>query len=183
MTEDLFSDLERISNVHSNGRSCIGGTECDVAVLNNAGHFRDGVIFHNTLASSDYGYLQHGTFEPRPNYFATLLWTRLMGQTVYASGETIREGAHVYAHSRKDGKDGYVYLIINNSKEVTEVELDVPSVRYTLTGNGKLRSRTMLLNGRELVLGENDALPCLCGDAQEAGKIELAPGSCTFLVI
>ena len=26
----------------------------------------DGVIFHNTLASSDYGFLKHGTFEPRP---------------------------------------------------------------------------------------------------------------------
>ena len=77
--------------------------------LNELGEFctvTDGVIFHNTLASSDYGFLKHGTFEPRPNYFAVLLWNRLMGKTVYASGEAIREGAHVYCHSRKDGKDG-----------------------------------------------------------------------------
>ena len=76
-----------------------------VRELNEFGDFAvatNGVIFHNTLASSDYGYLKHGTFEPRPSYFAALLWNQLMGQTVYASGEEIREGAHVYAHSRKD---------------------------------------------------------------------------------
>ena len=73
-----------------------------------------GVIFHNTLASSDYGYLKHGTFEPRPSYFAALLWNQLMGETVYDCG-SVSEGAHVFAHSRKDGKEGYAYLVINNS--------------------------------------------------------------------
>ena len=153
--------------------------------LNELGEFctvTDGVIFHNTLASSDYGFLKHGTFEPRPNYFAVLLWNRLMGKTVYASGEEIREGAHVYAHSRKDGKDGYAYLVINNSQEVTTVELPGQAQVYALTGNGKLRSRTMLLNGRELVLGENDALPELSGVAA-SGTVEVAPGGCTFIVV
>ncbi|MBE6986753.1 MAG: beta-glucuronidase [Ruminococcaceae bacterium] len=153
--------------------------------LNELGEFctvTDGVIFHNTLASSDYGFLKHGTFEPRPNYFAVLLWNRLMGKTVYASGEEIREGAHVYAHSRKDGKDGYAYLVINNSQEVTTVELPGQAQVYALTGNGKLRSRTMLLNGRELVLGENDALPELSG-VTASGTVEVAPGGCTFIVV
>ena len=154
--------------------------------LNELGEFctvTDGIIFHNTLASSDYGYLKHGTFDPRPNYFAVLLWNRLMGKTVYDTHEEIREGAHVYCHSRKDGKDGYVYLIINNSKETTLVDLPTEAVRYTLNGNGKLRSRTMLLNGRELKLGPNDTLPELSGAYEAAGTIKLAPGSCTFLVI
>ena len=153
--------------------------------LNELGEFctvTDGVIFHNTLASSDYGFLKHGTFEPRPNYFAVLLWNRLMGKTVYASGEEIREGAHVYAHSRKDGKDGYAYLVINNSQEVTTVELPGQAQVYALTGNGKIRSRTMLLNGRELVLGENDALPELSG-VTASGTVEVAPGGCTFIVV
>ena len=155
--------------------------------LNEFGDFctvTNGVIFHNTLASSDYGYLKHGTFVPRPSYFAALLWTRLMGQTVYASGETIREGAHVYVHSRKDGKNGYAYLIINNSwTEETTVTLPGAAEVYALTGNGTMRSRTMLLNGRELVLGENDALPCLCGEPVEGGTITVAPGGCTFVLV
>ena len=154
--------------------------------LNELGDFAtvtDGIIFHNTLASSDYGFLQHGTFEPRPNYFAVLLWNRLMGQTVYASAEEVRDGARVYCHSRKDGQEGYAYLIINNSAETTTAELPADAVRYTLTGNGKLRSRTMLLNGRELVLGEEDVLPDLSGEAQAAGQVDLAPYSCTFFLL
>ena len=66
-----------------------------IRTLNEIGSFvtiTDGVIFHNTLASSDYGWLKHGTFVPRPSYFAVLLWKRLMGNTVYASGEEIRPG-------------------------------------------------------------------------------------------
>ncbi|MDD6144557.1 MAG: beta-glucuronidase [bacterium] len=154
--------------------------------LNELGSFAtisDGVIFHNTLASSDYGWLKHGTFEPRPNYFAVLLWNTLMGTTVYDSAEPIREGAHVYCHSRKDGKDGYAYLIINNSlTDSTTVELPREAVRYTLAGRDGLRSTVMTLNGRELVLGENDELPDLSGEAV-SGKVELAPGTCTFIVV
>ena len=43
--------------------------------------------------------------------------------------------------------------------------------------------RTMCQNGKELVLGENDTLPALDGISVPAGKIEIAPGSCTFIVL
>jgi len=169
------------------GGNTWASTYADVPrTLNELGDFTtvtDGVIFHNTLASSDYGFLKHGTFEPRPNYFAVLLWNRLMGKTVFETGEPTREGAHVYCHSRKDGKDGVVYLVINNSAETTTVALPKNAEVYALTGNGKLRSRTMLLNGTELVLGEQDALPVLEGQAVDAGKLEVAPGGCTFIVL
>ena len=155
--------------------------------LNEFGHFAtitNGVIFHNTLASSDYGYLKHGTFDPRPSYFAVLLWNQLMGTTVYESGEAIREGAHVYAHSRKDGKEGVAYLVINNSKtDVTTVELPKEASVYRLDGNGNMRSPVMYLNGKALALGENDELPVMEGETVAAGTIEVAPGTCTFIVM
>jgi hypothetical protein len=154
--------------------------------LNELGTFptiTDGVIFHNTLASSDYGWLRHGTFEPRPNYFAVLLWSRLMGTTVYDSEIPVSEGAHVFCHSRKDGKDGCVYLVINNSlTEATSVELPGEATRYTLDGNGNMRSTVAYLNGRALKLGEEDSLPNLDGEVV-TGTVELAPGSCTFFVM
>ena len=168
------------------GGNTWASTYADVPrTLNELGQFctvTDGVIFHNTLASSDYGFLKHGSFLPRPNYFAVLLWNRLMGKQVYATGEAIREGAHVFAHSRKDSKDGCVYLVINNSTEPTTVELPGEATAYALTGNGKLRSRTMLLNGKELVLGENDTLPALEG-VSVSGSVQVAPGGCTFFVL
>src|SRR4051794_40384677 len=40
------------------------------------------VVAHNTLAASDYDLLDENSFEPRPNYWATLLWQRLIGTTV-----------------------------------------------------------------------------------------------------
>ena len=154
--------------------------------LNELGSFSvltNGVIFHNTLASSDYGFLQHSTFDPRPNYFAVLLWTKLMGNTVYACENPNSEGAHVYCHSRKDGEEGYTYLLINNSlTESTSLELPKSAKLYELSGNGNMRNKVMYLNGRPLVLGEHDELPCLCGKDVE-GTISIAPGSCAFIVI
>ena len=144
----------------------------------------NGAIFHNTLASSDYGYLKHGTFVPRPSYFAALLWNTLMGPQVYDPGIPQEEGKHVYCHSRKDAQEGCVFLVINTSwTEPTTVTLPRDAVRYTLTGDSKMRSRKMLLNGKALELGENDALPELTGETQQAGQVELAPGSCTFFVL
>lgn len=156
--------------------------------LNELGSFAaitNGVIFHNTLASSDYGFLAHSVFDPRPNYFAVLLWNRLMGTTVYDTAEPIREGAHVYAHSRKDGKEGQVYLVINNSlTETTKVELPKDAERYTLAGeNGNMRATVMTLNGKPLVLGENNELPELNPVKEAAGTVEVAPGNCVFFVM
>ena len=154
--------------------------------LNELGSFctlTNGVIFHNTLASSDYGFLQHGTFDPRPNYFAALLWTRLMGETVYDCDNPNVEGAHLYCHSRKDGKEGYAYLLINNSlTDVTTVELPSEATLYELSGNGNMRNKVMYLNGKPLVLGENNELPCLCGE-KVSGTISITPGSCAFIVL
>lgn len=156
--------------------------------LNELGGFAtitNGVIFHNTLASSDYGFLARQVFDPRPNYFAVLLWNRLMGTTVYDTAEPIREGAHVFAHSRKDGKEGVVYLVINNSlTETTTVELPKDAERYTLAGEkGNVRATVMTLNDKLLVLGENNSLPELAPVTQKSGTVELAPATCTFFVI
>ncbi len=156
--------------------------------LNELGGFAKitkGVIFHNTLASSDYGFLAREVFDPRPNYFAVLLWNRIMGSTVYESGEVTREGAHVYAHSRKDGKDGVAYLVINNSKtEPTTATLPKDAEIYTLAGqNGDLRATVMTLNGRPLVLGEGNELPDLSPDYVPAGPVIFAPATCTFVVL
>ena len=169
------------------GGNTWASTYADVPrTLNELGEFctiTDGIIFHNTLASSDYGYLKHGTFEPRPNYFAVLLWNRLMGKTCYSVGKPNEEGAHVYCHSRKDGKPGHVYLVINNSwTETTTVQLQGSAQVYALTGKTGMRSRIMCLNGKPLTLGENDQLPELTG-VSASGSVEIAPGGCTFIVV
>ncbi len=155
--------------------------------LNELGSFctlTNGVIFHNTLASSDYGFLQHGSFDPRPNYFAALLWTRLMGNTCYRADVPKTEGAHVYCHSRKDGNDGYCYLVINNSlTEELTVSIPKDAEIYVLTGENGMRSKVMFLDCLPLELGENNSLPCLDGIKISAGDYALPAGSCSFIVV
>lgn len=158
-----------------------------IRTLNEAGGFSQvtpGIIFHNTLAASDYAYLDRFTHEPRPNYFAVLLWTRLMGNTVYET-EPVRMGAHVYAQSRKDGKDGVCYVVINNSEtECTTVSLPKEAEIYVLAGkDGNKRATVMTLNGRDLVLGEGNTLPDLSGEKVAAGELTLAPLSCAYIVM
>ena len=155
--------------------------------LNELGSFvtiTDGVIFHNTLASSDYGFLQHGTFDPRPNYFAVLLWQRLVGNTCYKTLNPGVEGAHVYCHSRKDGKPGYCYLVINNSlTDVTTVGIPAKGEIYVLSGNGNMRSKVMYLNGNPLEFDKKGKLPKLEGKKVKAGAYEIPAGSCAFIVV
>lgn len=154
--------------------------------LNELGSFAaitDGVIFHNTLASSDYGFLKHDSFEPRPNYFAVLLWNRLMGTTVYDCGNPNKEGLHIYCHSRRDGKPGRAYLAINNSMETkTRIVLSKDAERYTLTGE-TMRATTILLNGKPLHLSDEGVLPDMEPMHEEAGEVELPCGSCSFFVM
>ncbi len=168
------------------GGSTWSSTYTDVfRSLNEFGTFAlltNGVICHNTMASSDYGYLKHGTFDPRPNYFAVVLWKRIMGETVYDSGIEIQEGAHVFAHSRKDGKDGIAYLVINNSEtDSTKVELPKSAEVYKLSADN-LRSTTMKLNGKDLILGENDEMPDFSPVTME-NELVLEPATIAFLVM
>lgn len=73
--------------------------------------------------------------------------------------------------------------MINNSREnTTTVELPTEAVAYVLAGKDGMRSRAMMLNGHELALDKNDELPELSGEAV-FGNVELAPGSCAFIVI
>ena len=156
--------------------------------LNELGGFSaltKGVIFHNTLTASDYAYLARFVHDPRPNFFAVKLWIELMGTTVFASGEPVREGSHVYVQSYKADPSKKCYLIINNSEtETTTVDVPNDGLIWVLNGkDGFKRATVMTLNGKDLVLGENWELPDLSGAPIAAGKVELAPMSCTFLVV
>jgi hypothetical protein len=141
------------------------------------------VIMHNTLDASDYGLLDENTLLPRPDYWAALLWHRLMGTCVLESGIPIQAGLHVYAHSLKDCPGGVAVLVINTSKDQSRV-ISFPgaSLRYTLSATpAGLLDTGVLLNGSVLALGENDAMPSLAGSPQAGGPAYFPPETITFL--
>lgn len=141
------------------------------------------VIMHNTLAASDYGLLDQNTFEPRPNYWATLLWRKLMGTTVLDPQVPAVGDTYVYAQCL-EGRPGGVTLLIVNADRKQSFGVNVPtdSERYTLTAQ-PLESTTVRLNGTALRLTRSGELPQLKGEPAKVGHMRLAPTSITFLAI
>lgn len=141
------------------------------------------VVAHNTLVASDYGLLNDQTLEPKPNYWAALLWRRLMGTTVLDSGVPIQEGLHVYAQCQRGAPGGVTLLVINNDRKTSRsLRLPLASERYTLDAE-KLNDKVVRLNGQPLGLGPNDALPALQGAATPAGAVVFAPATISFLAV
>jgi heparanase 1 len=138
------------------------------------------VHLHNTLAASDYALLDEKTYEPRPNYWAALLWHRLMGTTVLDAGASPSPNLHIYAHCMRDKPGGVVVLAINADKTVSQlVETPIGVDRYTLTAKDLL-GKTVEFNGRELSLGEGDVLPPMTGVRERTRHLNVVPESISF---
>ena len=141
------------------------------------------VHMHNTLAASDYGLLDEKTYEPRPNYWAALVWHKFMGTTVLDPGTTTASGLHLYAHCLGGHPGGVALLAINaNDKAPARIELAAASERYTLAAPA-LQGREVQLNGTILALGPGDELPIFRGAPAPAGPQELAPVSISFFAV
>ena len=141
------------------------------------------VIMHNTLAASDYGLLDQNTFEPRPNYWATLLWRRLMGTTVLDPQVSAGPNIYVYAQCLTSQRGGVMLLIINADRQRSfDLNLPTASERYTLTAK-KLEDTKVELNGKPLRLTSTGDLPQFEGERVDPGRVSFAPTSITYVSI
>jgi hypothetical protein len=136
---------------------------------------------HNTLAASDYALVDTKTYTPQPNYWSALLWRKLMGTTVLDPGPSPAPTLHLFAQCLRNHPGGVALLALNTSKtDAQTIQVPTASERYNLTAR-ELTDRVVLLNGSELKLGADDALPDLHGRATHVGKLTFAPASITFL--
>lgn len=141
------------------------------------------VIMHNTLASSDYGVLDEKTLAPRPNYWAAVLWRKLMGATVLDPHLSPAPNAYVYAQCQQNHAGGVTVLVINADRQhAFDLTLPVESQRYTMTAR-QLATQTIQLNGKTLALSRDGELPQITGEATRAGRISFGPTTITFLTI
>jgi heparanase 1 len=141
------------------------------------------VVAHNTLASSDYGLLESETFNPRPNYWAALLWRRTMGTTVLDAGSPPSPAVRLYSHCQRDTPGGVTILAINLDREMAQtIKLPSKSTRYTLSAK-ETSAHDVLLNGKPLALLPGDQLPALTGSPVSSGAVTLPPASSSFLTI
>jgi heparanase len=139
------------------------------------------VVMHNTLSASDYGLIDEATLVPRPNYWAAVLWRRLMGIRVLEAGVPATPDLYVYAHCLRNQPGGVAVLAINADRTGARVlALPVAASLYALTA-GQLLGTEVRLNGTTLALQADGDLPPMTGLAAPAGTLSLAPQSIAFL--
>lgn len=141
------------------------------------------VVMHNTLAASDYGLLDEDTLEPRPDYWAALLWKRTMGNVVLDPGMAEDQSLRIYAHCAKTGT-GAVALVALNTDTLHEqaISLPNPAERFTFTAPS-LTSTEIMLNQKQLKAESDGSVRLPEPDHVPAGPLRLAPASVTFLII
>lgn len=137
------------------------------------------VIMHNTLAASEYSLIDQDTHLPKPNYWAALLWSKLMGTEVYDAGAG-KPGVYLFAHNLKGHKGGIALLAINTNKDSVSVHIPSDADQYTLT-SPDLQGTTVILNGHELQLDAHDELPEINGNAVKKGNVVLPATSISFI--
>lgn len=141
------------------------------------------VVFHNTLAASDYGLIDEDGLEPRPAYWAAALWAQLMGPEVLAVDAGSRpEDLTVYARCRADSKAGVAYVVINASTDQTRTVAtagDAAEVHLLTTDD--LDGTAIWLNGNELVANDDGTLPDMDSETVDL-PVRVPPASIAFVV-
>ncbi|MDR3573916.1 MAG: hypothetical protein P4L50_08645 [Anaerolineaceae bacterium] len=140
-------------------------------------------IMYNTLASSDYGMIDEETYDPRPNYWAALLWNRTMGTRSLDPGNSPSSGMRIYAQCMKNAPGGVAMLILNVDKSNPHsLTLPIGGQRYTLSAQDLL-SKTVFLNGQELRVAADGTVPEYKGDEFKRGVVSFAPATISILTL
>jgi len=141
------------------------------------------VVMHNTLAASDYGLLDESTMEPRPDYWAGVLWKRLMGTTVLNPEAQSDASVRVYAQCMRGVRGGVALVAMNtDAKAKHSIAISTPAERYTLTSDS-LTSNSVSLNGSVLHANGDGSLPAVNNQHVDAGTLDLDPVSIVFLAV
>ena len=138
-------------------------------------------IFTHALISGSNGVIDEKTFMPNPNYWAALMWRRMLGTKILDAGP-VKGGLHLYAHCQPGVSGGVTLLAINLRDRPQALAVGGPVDVYALTASS-LDSRTVMLNGNPLVLGPNDTVPDTLPVRKASGKLELAPTSINFIAL
>lgn len=139
------------------------------------------VVMHNTLCASEYALLEQDTHDPRPNYWAALLWNKFMGTKVYDVGDQT-DGLDVFVHNLKNSKKGYAVLVVNPDASESSIEIPSKARQYLLTAASEnLQTKTVILNGKMLELIKDEKLPEINGEKINAGELTIPPHSILFL--
>lgn len=144
------------------------------------------VSVRQTLSGSNYGLLDDMTLDPRPDYWASVLWRRLMGRRVLeVTRSDVSDLVRVYAHCSYQ-RPGAVTLLAINLGRNDSVRIELDGVQgsdkelYLLTSEA-LDSKDLMLNGTRL-RDEDGVLPPLAPARIGRGPADVPPLAMAFIV-
>ena len=142
------------------------------------------VIIRQTLTGGDYQMIDEQNLNPLPDYFASLLWKKLMGQKVFKVQKIAnKDHLRFYAHCSKKQSGALTLLAINlHEKDSEGVQFKGLGDSHTLYGlnSTELKSKKIYLNAKELKVDSQGRPPEIKGKSAKYG-VELAPLSSTFI--
>ncbi len=139
------------------------------------------VFMHNTLAASDYALLDEGTHDPRPNFWAAVLWKRTMGITVLAPPGSAAD-LRVYAHCLPGKRGGVGLALINIDSAAREFTLGSRGGQAWVLQAPALDSKAVTINGRAPSLAADGALSGLEG-AAVSSRVDVPGHSIAFVAV
>lgn len=139
------------------------------------------VVAHNTLDASDYGLIDQNTLEPRPNYWAAVLWRRTMGTTVLIPPRSPSLELRLYAHCLRGTPGGVGLLALNTGAAVQTLDVGRRALGWTMLGQ-PVDTRSITINGKSPGLDARNNLTGL-GGAPVRGALQLPGRSITFAAV
>ena len=142
------------------------------------------VFVRQTLSGSDYGLIDDTNLRPDPDYWAALLWRRLMGTRQLQpklTGAPARFRA--FAGCSRGGR-GTTLLVLNleqGKKVSVRLEGGARPRDVYVANASKLKSRTVALNGRNLTTDADGDVPDFRPTRTTASMLTLAPASYAFV--
>ncbi len=151
------------------------------------------VVVRQTLSGLNYGMINDDDLTPRPDYWNSLLWKRLMGTQVFAAQATGDSSGklRVYAQATAGDESQSVTVLAINLDPQRDVVVSFPEFAnrayqvYQVTAPD-IFGTTFLLNGKELSLVNDQTLPETAGIARPASAAPsetIHPLSYTFIVL
>ncbi|MGE0869000.1 MAG: hypothetical protein AB7P03_10565 [Kofleriaceae bacterium] len=144
------------------------------------------MVIRQTLSGGSYGLIDEASLEPNPDYWATLLWRRVMGPHVLAattSDPTVR----AYAHCTP-GMSGAVTVVAINldATQPAQISLNAGASSaaevYVVSAPSR-DARIVTINGEQAVVGVDNVPVIPAATSGSAGSISVPPASFAFAVM
>lgn len=142
------------------------------------------VFVRQTLSGSTYGLIAEPSLEPQPDYWAALLWRRLMGPRALALPAPPAHPVRVFAHCTRDAGPGAATVLVLNAGErpyTVRVRSRRRLAAYVVT-SGDAEGRAVRVNGR-LAAAAPDGTPPAFAPRARRGSMRVPPRAYAFVVV